>query len=99
MNDLELDRLLDSARSSVTLPPGFQRDVWLRIETAEEEAWSPRLVVERFFNWLALPPVAFAACGVMLAAGIWAGFETGKPSQRGEVAYIQSVSPFARTHR
>ena len=101
MNDSELDRLLASAQTTVTPHAGFQREVWLRIETAESMALKPRLgvIAERFFNWLALPPVALATCAVMLAAGIWSGLESGNPAPQGEMAYIQSVSPFAQNHR
>ena len=101
MNDSELDRLLESTRTSVTPHAGFQREVWLRIEAAEAMAWKPRLkrAVERFFNWLTLPPVALATCAVMLAAGIWTGLESANPAPQGEMAYIQSISPFAQTHR
>lgn len=101
MNDAELDRLLESTQTSVTPHVGFQREVWLRIEAAEAKAWKPSLtlIAERFFNWLALPPVALATCSVMLAAGIWTGLESGNPAPQGEMAYIQSISPFAQTHR
>lgn len=101
MNDSELDRLLESAQTTVTPHDGFQREVWLRIEATETNAWKPRLsvIAERFFNWLALPPVALATCSVMLAAGVWAGLESGNPGPQGEMAYIQSISPFAQTHR
>lgn len=101
MNDSELDRLLESAQTSVTPHDGFQSDVWLSIEAAEARVWKPRhnLIAERFFNWLALPPVALATCFVMLAAGVWAGLESGNPTARDEMDYIQSISPFAQTHR
>ncbi len=101
MKDSELDRLLVSAHATVTPHAGFQREVWLRIEAAEAKALKPRLnlIAERFFNWLALPPVALATCSVMLAAGIWTGLESGNPAPQGEMAYIQAISPFAQTHR
>lgn len=101
MNDSELDRLLESAHTTVTPHAGFQRAVWLRIESAEAKAWNPRLnqIAERFFNWLALPPVALATCSVMLAAGIWSGLESGNPAPQGEMTYVQSISPFAHTQR
>ncbi|MCU0752200.1 MAG: hypothetical protein MUF86_00625 [Akkermansiaceae bacterium] len=101
MNDSDLDQLLGSAQTTVTPPAGFRREVWLRIEAAEAKAWKPRLrlLAERFFNWLALPPVALATCSVMLAAGVWAGLESGNPAPQGEMSYIQSISPFAQTHR
>jgi hypothetical protein len=101
MNDFELDQLLESAQTTVTPHAGFQREVWLRIEAAEAKVWKPRLnlITERFFDWLALPPVALATCSVMLAAGIWTGLEAGNTAPQGKMAYIQSISPFAQTHR
>jgi hypothetical protein len=101
MNDAELDRLLDSTRINVTPHAGFQREVWLRIEAVEAASWKPHIkrMAERFFNWLALPPVAVATCSVMLATGIWTGLESGNPAPQGEMAYIQSISPFSQTHR
>lgn len=101
MNDSELDCLLESVQAAVIPHAGFQREVWLRVEAAEAKAWKPRLnlIADRFFNWLALPPVALATCSVMLAAGIWIGLESGNPAPQGEMAYIQSISPFAQTHR
>ncbi len=101
MNDFELDRLLESARTTVTPHDGFQRDVWMRIEAAETQSWKPRvrILAERFLSWLALPPVALATCSVMLAGGVWMGLESGNPAPQGEMAYIQSISPFAQTHR
>ena len=101
MNDSDLDRLLELAETTVTPHDGFQREVWQRIEATETKAWKPRLgvIAERFFNWLALPPVALATCAVMLAAGVWIGLEAGNPAPQGEMAYIHSISPFAQTHR
>lgn len=100
MNDSELDRILGSAQTIVTPHAGFQREVWRRIEAAETMRSKPllTLLAERVFNWLALPPVALATCAVMLAAGVWTGLESANPSPQGEAAYIESVSPFARTH-
>ena len=101
MNDSELDQLLKSMRTTVTPHAGFQREVWLRIDAAEAVSWKPRFkgIAERFFNWLALPPVAVATCSVMFAAGIWTGLESTNPASQGKMAYVQSISPFARTHR
>lgn len=101
MNDSELDQLLKLAQIPVPIQAGFRRDVWLRIEAAEADIRKPRVsrLVERFFGWLALPPVAVATCSVMVAAGVWLGLESGNPAPQGEVAYIQSISPFAQTHR
>jgi hypothetical protein len=101
MNDSELDQILGRAETTVTPDAAFQSEVWRRIEAVEANAWKPRLnhLTERFFNWLALPPVALATCSVMLAAGVWTGLASGNPPPEGEMTYIQSISPFAQTHR
>lgn len=101
MNDFELDQLLESAQTSVTPHVGFQREVWMRIEAADAKTWKSRmrLVAERFFSCFALPPVALATCSAMLAAGVWIGLESANPTPQGQTAYIQSISPFAQTHR
>ena len=101
MKDSELDQLLELAQTNLTPQAGFQREVWLRIEAAESVTWRSglRVLTERFFNWLALPPVAVATCSVMLASGIWMGLEAGDHASKGEITYIQSISPFAQTHR
>jgi hypothetical protein len=100
MNDSELDKLLELAQTGVTPHAGFQREVWMRIEAAEAQPWKQRMkmLAERFLGWLALPPIALATCSVTLAAGIWIGLESGRPTPHGKVAYIRSISPFAQTH-
>lgn len=101
MKDLELDKLLELAQVKMVPHGGFQREVWLRIEVAETKGCRPRLsqIAERLFTWLALPPVALATCSLMLAAGVWSGLESGNLAPQGKMAYVQSISPFAQSHR
>ena len=101
MNDSELDQLLKDCRPPVHVPAGFARDVWLRIETAEDAAWKPRAarLLERWFGVFALPPVAVATCTAMVMVGVWFGMQPEKSNPASEMAYIQSVSPFAQSHR
>lgn len=101
MNDLELDQLLKETNISDLPDASFQRDVWFRIEAAESNGWKPRVnrILERFLGVFALPPVAVATCTAMIAVGAWFGLEAGNSSPAGKVAYVQSISPFAQTHR
>lgn len=101
MNDSQLDQLLKGCDSPAPAPAGFIRDVWLRVETAESASWKPRAarLVERLLGVFALPPVAVATCTAMVVVGAWFGLQPPAANPSTEVAYIQSVSPFAHTHR
>ena len=101
MNDSELDQLLKDTHATVPLPADFQRDVWFRIEAAEANGWKPRAsrALERLLGFFALPPVAVATCTAMVAVGAWFGLQPQGSSQPSEIAYAQSVSPFAHNHR
>jgi len=101
MNDSELDQLLKDCRSPVLTPAGFQRNVWLRIETSEATGWLARMyrALDRGFAFFTLPPVAVATCTAMVAVGAWFGLQQKATPQSAEIAYIQSVSPFSQTHR
>lgn len=101
MNDLELDQLLKETDSFGIPPASFQRDVWIRIKATESSGWKPRAIrhLERFFGVFALPPVAVATCTAMIALGVWIGIESADSKADGKVAYVESISPFAQTHR
>lgn len=101
MNDSELDQLLQQCDPAVPSPAGFTRDVWLRIEAAEPSGWQARVdfLLERLLGFFALPPVAVATCTAMVVAGAWLGMQSATPVPSGELSYIQSVSPFAHSHR
>lgn len=101
MNDTELDQLLKDCGAAVRLPASFQRDVWSRVAAAESTGWKARMdqFMERVLGLLALPSVAVATCAAMVMAGAWFGM-TPQPAQASaEIAYIQSVSPFAQSQR
>lgn len=101
MNDSELDQLLQATSANVPLPTGFQREVWSRIETADADALKPRIsrFIERFLGYFALPPVAVATCTAMVLAGAWFGLQSKDAAPVDKLAYIESISPFAHTHR
>ncbi len=101
MNDSDLDQLLKDCGTPLATPPGFMRDVWLRVETAESATWKALAtrLTERVLGMIALPPVAVATCTAMVVVGAWLGMQPAASSPASEVAYIQSVSPFAQSHR
>lgn len=99
MKDSELDQLLRTQNVSAPLPAGFERDVWSRIESLESDRGVFRTSLERFLGFFALPPVAAATCAAMVMAGVWLGLNSQVSSPTGNVAYLQSISPFAHNHR
>lgn len=101
MNDFELDQLLRAVGTPTMPPASFQRDVWFRIE-AEESVGSNHdwnRIVGGFFALFALPRVAVTSCAAMVLVGGWLGAESPRSHQSDEVPYVQSISPFAQTHR
>ena len=101
MNDSELDQLLEDCDPGLKMHPGFQREVWLRIETAESIGWKPaiRRLYGRIAEGLALPPVAVATCAAAVLAGIFLGVMPGRSGVSDEKAYLRSISPFVQTTR
>ena len=100
MNDSELDQLLRAVDTPLVVPASFQRDVWNRIGMEEANGWKFHLsqIMVRFFGFFALPPVAVASCAAMAVAGMWIGSVSERSAPSDEVAYIQSISPFAQSH-
>lgn len=96
MKDIELDQLLKDSDPGLRTPPGFRREVWLRIETSEASDWktSTRRWLTRFIGSFALPPVAAATCAVAVFAGVALGVMPGKSDVSGDTAYLRSISPF-----
>ena len=88
----KLSRLLQAARPTAALPPGFQRQVWQRIERGEQ---GPEGLIERLARWMVMPRVAVAALAavVLLAAGLGAshGMKTGEQAARNR--YLAAVDP------
>jgi hypothetical protein len=101
MNDSELDQLLKASRAPVPPPASFQRDVWLRVEAAECAGWNAgaHRLLERLLGFFALPPVAIATSLATVLIGAWFGLKSVPANPPDEVAYMQSISPFAHTHR
>lgn len=99
MNDSELDQLLASMHAPPP-PPGFQREVWLRIDAAESAGWKSAVsrTIHRVLDLLTMPPVAVATCTAMILVGSWFGMNLETASGGGQTAYVQSVSPFLSAH-
>jgi hypothetical protein len=93
-NDNKLSALLRQARRSPTLPPGFQQDVWRRVEdaaaTVPAESWLDALAA-----LILRPRFAFAAAAVLLLAGAAFGTHDGLQAARHEsqANYLAVVAP------
>jgi len=100
MTDSELDQLLRAGDASIRPPKGFQQDVWLRVAAADAAAWQPSMsrFLQRFLDMVAMPPVAVTTCAALVLAGVWFGLRTETPGSGGEMAYVESISPFFHKH-
>lgn len=101
MKDSELDQLLRDSDLGLKTPPGFRREVWLRIETSKSIGWKPaiRRMFARLLESFALPPVAAATCVAAVFAGVALGVMPGKSKTSDDSAYLRSISPFAHSTR
>jgi hypothetical protein len=95
--DEKLTKLLRATRPVAALPPGFQNEVWRRIEKGEEPQAG---IVELLAGWFLRPRLATAglAAVVLLAAGAGAmhGIKSGEREARDK--YVASVDP-SYSHR
>jgi hypothetical protein len=95
--DEKLAKLLRASRPVAELPPGFQNNVWRRIETEEQPKAG---LVELLAGWFLRPKLATAglAAVVLLAAGAGAmhGMKFGEREARDR--YVSSVDP-SYSHR
>jgi hypothetical protein len=95
--DEKFGRLLRAARPNAKLPPGFQNNVWRRIEQGEQPATG---ITGLLAGWLLTPRLATAALAIviLLAAGAGAvhGMRTG--DQEAREKYLASVDP-SYSHR
>lgn len=97
--DEKLSGLLRNARTTPSLPPRFQENVWRRIETAEkrhnpEAVWNwPDAVAA----WVLRPRLAFAVAAVLVLAGLGFGWSSGEhlARQDAQARYVATVAPNA----
>jgi hypothetical protein len=90
--DEKLTALLRSARPAAELPPGFQRNVWQRIEKAEP--WSAG-ILEWLAGWLLTPRVATVGLALIIVMAAGAGAARGMHAGEREARdrYVASVDP------
>ena|SRR6266511_2376159 len=100
--DENVRALLKEWMGTPSLPPGFQEQVWRRIERTEPRSGSVPLRTA-WTNWIAAllprPALATAYAAVLLAIGAMAGWaqarqETERVSGDLSVRYVRSVDPY-----
>ena len=97
MNDSEFDSLLRTTRDDVPLSSRFPHDVWQRIESAEHDS-SPQIATFRsVVAALVRPWNAAAGIAAMVAVGLWLGAATAPDAKDLQMAYAESISPFAQS--
>jgi hypothetical protein len=101
--DESLSRVLREWKVQVSLPPRFQEQVWRRIDHREEQAPAWRAALKRFTDALARPALATSYVGILLAAGLLAGYWQARVTRsHNEEAmgarYVQMMDPYQRSH-
>jgi hypothetical protein len=101
MNNSDLDQLLKNSDPGLKTHPGFQREVWRRIEISENHGWKPvvRRLCVRIAESVASPPVAVATCAASVMIGIFLGVMPDKSGVSDDSAYLHSISPFTHIGR
>ncbi len=96
MNEEDLTRSLHAWNAGADLPPSFQREVWRRIELAENDRAAPVGWLDRFLLWVARPLPATAVCALALAIGIAVGGHSGGATPPAAATYANSINPLAK---
>lgn len=95
--DAKLSALLRESRISPLLPPGFQENVWRRVESAE----APPVTIGSWLDALAAmilrPRFALATATAFIAAGALFGAYAGDvaANRAAQAQYIAAVAPSA----
>ena len=78
------------------LPASTDREVWRRIETAENVAAQCGISrsLDAFLAALLRPAFAAAMIALTASAGLWLGARVDTPAPEGKLAYVQAISPF-----
>jgi hypothetical protein len=101
MDDTQFDQFLRNNKASapISVPASFQREVWQRIEAADESAiltpwqWLNQVIA------VMTRSLGSAACvAVMIVAGIWLGSLGVNPAEAAKAAYIDSINPLSQSH-
>jgi len=93
----QLGALLRESRTTPSLPPRFQENVWRRIESAEarnvpvgDGNW-----LDAFTAWMLRPRLAFALAAVLVLTGLGLGWNKGEQLARydAQARYLAAVAP------
>lgn len=95
--DEKLSGLLKRARPTGELPPGFQNQVWQRIERLERK---PESLLDRLANWILVPRIAAGALAgvIIVAATVGAVHGANAGAHEARDRYIASVDPSYLAH-
>jgi hypothetical protein len=94
-DDVRLGTLLCESRSSPSLPPRFQENVWRRIEQGEVK---PKVDwLDLLASWLLRPRLAVAVAAVLVLTGLGLGWNNGERQARNDAQarYLATVAPNA----
>ena len=96
-DDARLGALLREARTTPTLQPRFQENVWRRIERGEESQTTPVGWLDALATWILRPQLAFALAAVLMLMGVGLGWNSGERIARSEAQarYVAAVAPNA----
>jgi len=95
----KLGSLLREARTTPSLPPRFQENVWRRIETAGKHGATLNAGnwLDNISGWLLRPRLAVAIAAVLILAGLGLGWDRGEQLARqdAQARYVAVVAPNA----
>ncbi len=94
--DAKLRGLFRELRATPELPPGFERNVWRRIERAEpqpQRAW-----LEMVAAWFLRPRLAVGGLAAVMILGVALGTLSNAASAKdsARIRYVTSVDPFQK---
>ena len=92
-DEARLGTLLQESRTSPSLPPRFQENVWQRIE--KSEAKSSASWLDALAGWLVRPRLAVAVAAMLVLIGVGLGWSNGEQRIRNEQQsrYLSAVAP------
>jgi hypothetical protein len=101
--DSQLSKVLQTWKTSASLPPRFQEEVWTRISRTEGKPRFWRHIIEVFTVALPRPAVATAYVAVLIFAGLGTGWwqareHTDRVESELAKRYVQAVDPYQKGH-
>ena len=93
--DEKLGALMRESRTTPSLPPRFQENVWRRIENARNVAVGKGNWLDAITVWMLRPGLAFAIAAVLVLAGLGLGWSNGEQQARqdAQARYVAAVAP------